>query len=69
MKETRMPPAYAANLVVNSGNAIYGVEWIVSGRTPDEIIFTSKFHTRERGIDEHSGMYTDQHHWIHSDVS
>ena len=23
MKETRMPPAYAANLVVNSGNTIY----------------------------------------------
>ena len=25
MKETRMPPAYSANLVANSGNAIYGV--------------------------------------------
>ena len=25
MKETRMPPAKAANLVANSGNTIYGV--------------------------------------------
>ena len=25
MKETRTPPAKAANLVVNSGNTIYGV--------------------------------------------
>ena len=29
MKETRVPPAYAANLVANSGNTIYGVEIIV----------------------------------------
>ena len=32
MKETRMPPAYSANLVANSGNTIYGVSviwWIV----------------------------------------
>ena len=25
MKETQMPPAHAANLVANSGNALYGV--------------------------------------------
>ena len=25
MKDTRMPPAYSANLVANSGNSIYGV--------------------------------------------
>ena len=25
MKETRMPPAWAANLVANNGNTIYGV--------------------------------------------
>ena len=25
MKETRMPPMHAANLVANSGNALYGV--------------------------------------------
>ena len=29
MQETRMPPAYAANLAANSGNTIYGVERIV----------------------------------------
>ena len=28
MKETRMPPAQAANLVANSGNTIYGVSVI-----------------------------------------
>ena len=28
MKETRMPPAYAANLVANGGNTIYGVSII-----------------------------------------
>ena len=28
MKETRMPPAYSANLVANSGNTIYGVSVI-----------------------------------------
>ena len=29
MKETRMPPALAANLVANSDNTIYGVGVIV----------------------------------------
>ena len=29
MKETQMPPAHAANLVTNSGNALYGVYGIV----------------------------------------
>ena len=29
MKETRMPPAYSANLVANSGNTIYGVSVII----------------------------------------
>ena len=29
MKETRMPPAWSANLVANSGNTIYGVSVIV----------------------------------------
>ena len=28
MKVTRMPPAYSANLVANSGNTIYGVSVI-----------------------------------------
>ena len=28
MKETRMPPAWSANLVANSGNTIYGVSVI-----------------------------------------
>ena len=28
MKETRMPPAQAANLAANSGNIIYGVSVI-----------------------------------------
>ena len=28
MKGTRMPPAYSANLVANSGNTIYGVSVI-----------------------------------------
>ena len=31
MKETRMPPAYSANLVANSGNTIYGVSVIGIG--------------------------------------
>ena len=31
MKETRMPPAYSANLVANSGNTIYGVGVINQG--------------------------------------
>ena len=31
MKETRMPPAYSANLVANSGNTIYGVSVIEYG--------------------------------------
>ena len=30
MKETRMPPAKAANLVANNGNTIYGVGVIVA---------------------------------------
>ena len=30
MKETQMPPAWAANLVANSGNTIYGVGVIQS---------------------------------------
>ena len=28
MKEARMPQAHAANLVANSGNALYGVQVI-----------------------------------------
>ena len=28
MKETRLPPAYLANLVKNNGNTIYGVSVI-----------------------------------------
>ena len=28
MKETRIPPAHAANLMANSGNALYGVKVI-----------------------------------------
>ena len=35
MKETRMPPAYAANLVANSGNTIYGVSVIDALLTND----------------------------------
>ena len=31
MKETRMPPAQAANLVANSGNTLYGVSVIIHG--------------------------------------
>ena len=33
MKETRMPPVKAANLVANSGNTIYGVgviQWLMA---------------------------------------
>ena len=38
MKETQMPPAWAANLVANSGNTIYGV---------GEITTELKFHSYE----------------------
>ena len=34
MKVTQMPPVHAANLVVNSGKAAYGVDVISTGPTP-----------------------------------
>ena len=39
MKETRMPPAKAANLVANSGNTIYGVGVIDIGKLVLQIMF------------------------------
>ena len=35
MKETRMPPAWSANLVANSGNTIYGVSVIPASIKPN----------------------------------
>ena len=40
MKETRMPPARAGNLVANSGNALYGVKSIVGSLFPCTRIIT-----------------------------
>ena len=41
MKETRMPPAQAANLVENNGNTIYGVSVILQLTNKDPAtIFT-----------------------------
>ena len=44
MKETRMPPAHAANLVANSGNALYHTQnttWDILSSYPISGWFTS----------------------------
>ena len=61
MKETRMPPASAANLVANSGNTIYGVSVIDNKSVLVQVIVRhqtgDKANTRINGDPIRSGDY------------